>query len=47
MFGMYIGKEHDFDLRGEILFAGKEFTHLVAEGTDVVFVIPNEDIVPI
>lgn len=43
---MYIGNEHDFSLRGEIIFVGEKFTHLMAENSDVIFVVPNEDIAP-
>ena len=44
---MYIGSEFDFDLRGEIVFQSEEWTHLLAEGTDTIVVVPNEDVVPI
>ena len=34
-------------LRGEIIFATSEWTHLMVEGTDTIAVVPTEDIYPL
>lgn len=34
-------------LRGEVIFATPDWTHLMIEGTDTVAVVPTEDVYPI
>jgi hypothetical protein len=43
---MYIPYDGNDFLKGEIVFQGEEFTHVMVDGTDTIAVLPNEDIYP-
>lgn len=46
MFVNYIGTEFPEIRRAELIFSGDEFAHIAILGTDVICVVPNEDIAP-